>query len=38
MGQAQRLASNFVVLTNELRADTVPVTPDLYERLERDYE
>ena len=38
MGQAQRLASNFVVLTNELRADAVAVTPDLYERLDRDHE
>ena len=37
MGQAKRLASNFVILTDELRADTVEVTPDLYERLDRDY-
>ena len=37
MGQAVRLASNFVVLQDNLLADVVEVTPDLYERLDRDY-
>ena len=37
MGQAVRLASNFIVLDDTLGADTVEVTPDLYERLDRQY-
>ena len=37
MGQAVRLASNFVILKDDLGADVVEVTPDLYERLDRDY-
>ena len=37
MGQAVRLASNFVVLKDNLGADVVEVTPDLYERLDREY-
>lgn len=37
MGQAVRLASNFVVLNDNLLADVVEVRPDLYERLDRDY-
>jgi mannose-6-phosphate isomerase-like protein (cupin superfamily) len=37
MGQAIRLASNFVVLDDTFKADVVEVTPGLYERLEEDY-
>lgn len=37
MGQALRLASNFVVLDDKFRADTVEVTPDLYARLDEEY-
>ena len=37
MGQALRLASNFVVLNDEFKADTVEVTPELYERLDDEY-
>ena len=37
MGQAQRLATNFVVLDDTLGADVIDVAPDLYERLDRDY-
>ena len=37
MGQAIRLASNFVVLDDTFKADVVEVTPDLYERLDEDY-
>lgn len=37
MGQAVRLASNFVVLKDSLLADVVDVTPDLYQRLDREY-
>ena len=37
MGQALRLASNFVVLNDEFGADTVEVTPDLHERLDEEY-
>ena len=38
MGQALRLATNFVVLTDEFRADAVEVTQDLYKRLEEEYQ
>ena len=38
MGQALRLASNFVVLSNRFQADTVEVTEDLYQRLDADYD
>jgi len=37
MGQALKLASNFVILTDSFRADTVEVTPDLYQRLDEEY-
>lgn len=37
MGQARRLASNFVILSDEFKADTVEVTPDIYERLDEEY-
>jgi len=37
MGQALRLASNFVVMNDKFQADTVEVTPDLYQRLDEDY-
>ena len=37
MKQALRLASNFVVLDDQFRADTLEVTPDLYERLDEEY-
>ncbi len=37
MGQALRLASNFVVLDDKFRADTVEVTPELYARLDEEY-
>ncbi len=37
MGQAARLASNFVVLDNDFKADIVNVTPDLYQRLDDEY-
>lgn len=37
MGQARRLASNFVVLDDDFRASIVEVTPQLYETLDQDY-
>jgi len=37
MGQALRLASNFVILDERFKADTVEVTQDLYERLDEQY-
>lgn len=37
MGQAVRLASNFVVLDNDFKADIVNVTPDLHERLDEEF-
>ena len=37
MGQALRLASNFVVLNDRFKADTVEVTPELYEHLDEEY-
>lgn len=37
MGQAQRLASNFVVLDDSFRANVVAMTPQLYETLDDDY-
>ena len=37
MGQALRLATNFVVLDDALGAHVVEVTPDLYDRLDRDF-
>ena len=37
MGQALRLASNFVILSDKFKADTVEVTQDLYERLDEEY-
>lgn len=37
MGQPIRLASNFVVLDDRFNADVVPVSPELYERLNDDY-
>lgn len=37
MGQALRLASNFVVMNGSFNADVVEVTPDLYPRLDAQY-
>ncbi len=37
MGQALQLASNFVVLSDTFKADTVAVTPDLYHRPDGEY-
>jgi uncharacterized cupin superfamily protein len=37
MKQALKLASNFVVLNDKFRADTVAVTEDLYERIDEEY-
>jgi len=37
MGQALRLASNFVVMNRSFEAVPVDATPDLYDRLGRDY-
>lgn len=37
MGQALRLASNFVVINGSFNADVVEVTPDLYPRLDEQY-
>lgn len=37
MGQALRLASNFVILNDAFKADIVDVTPDLYQRLDEEY-
>jgi len=37
MGHARRLASNFVVLDDNFRANVVEVTPRLYEALDEDY-
>lgn len=37
MGQALRLASNFVVLNDKFKANTVEVTPELYEHLDDEY-
>jgi hypothetical protein len=37
MGQALRLASNFVVLNDKFRANTIEVTQDLYEHLDEEY-
>jgi mannose-6-phosphate isomerase-like protein (cupin superfamily) len=37
MGQAQRLASNFVVLNDKFQANTIEVTQDLYRRLDEEY-
>ena len=37
MGQALKLASNFVILTDKFRAETVEVTQDLYQRLDEEY-
>lgn len=37
MAEALRLASNFVVVKDSLRADAVAVTPDIYARLDEDY-
>jgi mannose-6-phosphate isomerase-like protein (cupin superfamily) len=37
MGQALRLANNFVILTDKFRAETVEVTQDLYQRLDEEY-
>jgi mannose-6-phosphate isomerase-like protein (cupin superfamily) len=37
MGQALRLASNFVILDDRFRADIVEVTRDLCERLDEEY-
>lgn len=37
MGQAVRLASNFVVLDERFRANVVEVTPSLYKRLDEEY-
>jgi len=37
MGQALRLASNFVILSDKFEADTVEVTQDLYERLDEEF-
>ena len=37
MGNAIDLSSNFIVLTDDLQADVVEVTPDLYARLDETY-
>ena len=37
MTQAKRLASNFVVLNGDFKANIIPVTPDLYGRLDAEY-
>ncbi len=37
MGQAQRLASNFVVLNDKFQANTIEVTQDLYRRFDEEY-
>lgn len=37
MGQALRLASNFVILNDQFKANIVEVTQDLYERLDDEY-
>jgi hypothetical protein len=37
MGQALRLASNFVILSDKFKANTVEVTQDLYEHLDEEY-
>lgn len=37
MGQAVRLASNFVVLDDELNASVVALTPDAYARLDAEF-
>lgn len=37
MGQATEFASNFVVLDQSFKADVVPVTPQLYERIDEEY-
>ena len=37
MGQALKLASNFVILTDKFRAETVEVTEDLHQRLDEEY-
>jgi mannose-6-phosphate isomerase-like protein (cupin superfamily) len=37
MGQAIRLASNFVVLDDEFRAGIVELTPDIHARIDEEY-
>lgn len=37
MGQALRLANNFVILSDKFRAETIEVTEDLYQRLDQEY-
>lgn len=37
MGQAVRLASNFVVLDSTFNASIVELTPDIYERIDEQY-
>lgn len=37
MGQAVRLASNFVVLDDKFNASVVELTPDLYARLDEEF-
>lgn len=37
MGQALRLASNFVVLNDTFDAEVVEATADIYERLDREF-
>lgn len=37
MGQAVRLASNFVVLDGQFRASVVEVSPELYSRLDEEF-
>jgi len=37
MGQAQRLASNFVVLNDKFQASTIDVGQDIYRRLDEEY-
>lgn len=37
MGQAIRLASNFVVLDGQFRASVVEVSPELYSRLDEEF-
>ena len=37
MGQAIRLASNFVVLDDKFKASVVELTPDIYDRIDEEY-
>ena len=37
MGRVSKLSSEFVVIKDDLQADAVRVTPELYANLDRDY-